>query len=543
MRRHATTASATRGTAPAARAVPGPASGPAGDEPDPRGERVLAGYRLLRRVATGDRAEVHLAVDGTVETVGAAGSSDEPPRRLVALRVYGRGADDDPISVEIAAMGGDASGTLPALIDVAVLEDGRRVIAVERIGGPTLSRLLGERLLDPGEATTILAPLVAVTGTLADAGFVHTRLAAGDVVLDDTGRPRLVGLGALRRLEHAGGAVARTELLREGLRRVADLVDEVAASTRRPAVFEQAAAIARSGAEARPFARCEGEVERALFAAAAAMPVRPTVPRSAANAVPARVDVSPVEFARDALDAEAAPSRRRRGLRAVLGELAQLPAPFVDRVAVSADTASGAGVVRRARSLAAGRRRPLVVGGAIGAGTLVLLLTLVPSAGSADGAGRPAPAPESGKTAAATDAPASAAPSTQPEPRAAAGGDAHVVAAEGAAEPSADRDPVTAAADLLARRAECLAAIDASCLEQVDQPGSAIERADRGQLASAREGEAPERPEYDLDGLSVAAEMGDAVLLHVPYAAAEREPASLLVMRSEAGWRLRELFD
>jgi hypothetical protein len=29
----------------------------------------------------------------------------------------------------------------------------------------------------------------------------------------------------------------------------------------------------------------------------------------------------------------------------------------------------------------------------------------------------------------------------------------------------------------------------------------------------------------------------------VPFTDVEREPASLLLMRGEAGWRLRELFD
>jgi hypothetical protein len=33
------------------------------------------------------------------------------------------------------------------------------------------------------------------------------------------------------------------------------------------------------------------------------------------------------------------------------------------------------------------------------------------------------------------------------------------------------------------------------------------------------------------------------VVLTVPWTEAGREPASLLMMRSEAGWRLREWFD
>ena len=50
------------------------------------------------------------------------------------------------------------------------------------------------------------------------------------------------------------------------------------------------------------------------------------------------------------------------------------------------------------------------------------------------------------------------------------------------------------------------------------------------------------RPTADLDAITVVAEMGDAVVPAAPTSG-EREPASLLMMRGEAGWRLREVFD
>ena len=88
----------------------------------------------------------------------------------------------------------------------------------------------------------------------------------------------------------------------------------------------------------------------------------------------------------------------------------------------------------------------------------------------------------------------------------------------------------------------CFATLDQACLAEVAQPDSAIERADLDLLAQARSGSALELDEFALDAITVSAEMGSAVLLSVPYADAQREPASLLVMRGEAGWRLRELF-
>ncbi|WP_286329283.1 hypothetical protein [Agromyces marinus] len=45
-----------------------------------------------------------------------------------------------------------------------------------------------------------------------------------------------------------------------------------------------------------------------------------------------------------------------------------------------------------------------------------------------------------------------------------------------------------------------------------------------------------------LDDITIGTDLGDAVVLRVP-SSTEREPASLLMIRSEAGWRLREWFD
>ncbi|MCD5347234.1 hypothetical protein [Agromyces sp. S2-1-8] len=544
MRREPRSAAVTAATR--AQGAPVPSDGAAA------GDGRVAGYRLLRRVATGDRSEVHLAVDAVDGAGSPAGADGATARRPVAVKVYRDGVDDDQIGTEIAVMGADASGTLPTLVDVAVLDDRRRVLVLDRIAGPTLAHLLGERLLDPGEATTILAPLVAAAAGLADAGFVHTRMATSDVMIDETGRPRLVGLGAVRSLDAAGAAVARTELLRESHRRLAALIEEVARSTRQPAVFERAAAIARSGAESRPFARTEGEIERALFAAATAAPVRTNVGAAARGSLPTRIAPStsePMMSTAGPVTSQATRERQRpagsraRGWRATLGELAQLPIPAVEPVARSADADRAGAARRRWRELIAGRRRPLVVGAAAGGAALVLLLTLVPPSAEAGGVDR--------ETVTATDS----ASSGRTEARRAAvptGGTGGADEAHGterdsdgpaAEEGAALVDPVAAAVALMTLRQECLAAIDAGCLDQVDQPGSALDRSDREALARAREGEVPEVPGFALDQLSVSAEMGDAVLLELPYADPQREPASLLVMRGEAGWRLRELFD
>ena len=203
-------------------------------------ERSLAGYRLLRRIANGDRADVYLA------TVDRHHPGDVDVAALVAVRVYPSSMPGESIATEIEAMTADTSGALPELYDVATLDDGRCCLAVERLPGPTLAGLLIGRTLDPGEAVTILAPVVVAVARLAESGFVHTRLSANDVILDATGRPRVIGLGALRRLPAEAQQRERTDLVRSGHEVLADLIEEVMRATRPSGIFDGALEIIRS---------------------------------------------------------------------------------------------------------------------------------------------------------------------------------------------------------------------------------------------------------------------------------------------------------
>ena len=142
-------------------------------------------------MARGDRADVYLAVAEADPDDRDDEDEDrpEPTLPLVVVRVYPAGADDATLAVEIEAMSADASSTLPALHDVASFPDGRCCLIVERIGGPALSRILIERTLTPGEAVTILAPIVVAVAELAARGFVPGRLSTSDILIDEAGRP------------------------------------------------------------------------------------------------------------------------------------------------------------------------------------------------------------------------------------------------------------------------------------------------------------------------------------------------------------------
>ncbi|RXZ48256.1 hypothetical protein ESO86_07365 [Agromyces binzhouensis] len=111
-------------------------------------------------------------------------------------------------------------------------------------------------------------------------------------------------------------------------------------------------------------------------------------------------------------------------------------------------------------------------------------------------------------------------------------------AGDGGGAGSDETDPVEAASVLLEIRQGCLAGRDLACVASYAQPGAPIEAVDLAAMAS---GEPIVPGSADLSAISVTADLGDAVVLSVP-AFGEREPASLLMMRSEAGWRLREWF-
>lgn len=490
-------------------------------------ERSIAGYRLLRRIANGDRADVYLAAVDRPE------NADNDAAPLVAVRVYASSAPGESIATEIEAMAADTSGALPELYDVATLDDGRCCLAVERMPGPTLAGLLLGRRLDPGEAVTILAPVVVAVAELAESGFVHTRLSANDVIIDATGRPRIIGLGALQRMPGHLHHGERTDLLRTGHEVLAELIGDVMLATRPAGVFDGALEIIRAALATRPFAPCEREVERALFKAASPTPIAGVAVRRRSAALPGRMTAP---FTHEPSDApvDPGPRRPRRGVLSTLAEIAQLPVPSAERVADLADRDHAATLVGRMRRRLAARRRAVLVGGVIGGAALVLMLTLVPPAPADEGT-----AAERGSMTHRTET-AIPVPSAAPE-RSAARSESTPPERDSETEP--DLDAVGAAAQLLELRASCLATLDQACLSQVAQPDSAIERADLDLLAGARSGSAVPLDAFALDGITVTAEMGSAVLLSVPYIDAQREPASLLVMRGEAGWRLRELFD
>jgi hypothetical protein len=518
-----------------------------GADAPPSPEGSLAGYRLLRRLAAGDRADVYLAVvDGRAAGERSGVVEDGAVimgAPLVVMRVYGPAADDEAITTEIEAMDADPTGTLPRLVDVANVPDGRACLVVERISGRPLSELLAEGGLTPGQVVTALAPIVVALRHLADRALVHTRLAASDVLVDDTGRPRLLGLGALCRLDRLDSAADRIAASREGHAALLRLIEDAAAATTGRAAFTPVLGLVRTALDARPFRRVEPEIERAIFAVAPARPLLDAIDRAANGMPPSRVAIT--TGAESATDGHVVPDRSATGaasaMRTGMGRLAELAqlAPAVDDLAVALDADPRIRAIRRASAWARRRRPALLTGGFVGAAALVALLTVVPPSSADDRADAGVGGGEQtsdGITAAPDGSEVVGegrdSPADRPD-------DAASDESGGPVPSEVPDDPVTAAAALLEIRQTCLSTSDLDCVLAVDQPGSPIAIRDRAAIETGAAAGAGS----DLGAITVAADLGDAVVLTVPWVEAGREPASLLMMRSEAGWRLREWFD
>ncbi|TFC31065.1 hypothetical protein E3O25_00905 [Cryobacterium sp. TMT1-3] len=202
-----------------------------------------------------------------------------------------------------------------------------------------------------------------------------------------------------------------------------------------------------------------------------------------------------------------------------------------------------------------GHRRPLLVSAFGGASLLVLALTLFPVLGQAGETGEDNGAGSGDR---ASGSPSALAPANAPAnpPADAAGSAAPTDApatpsvADGAAAPDqaaiAGDDPVSAVVALLARRASCLAAASLVCLVEVDQTGSALLTLDSYDARERQKGRTG-GPLADYVGFlpTLAERNGDlAVVALIPSPGHEEsQPASVLVVKGEGGWRLREIFD
>ncbi|RNE62353.1 serine/threonine-protein kinase [Cryobacterium tepidiphilum] len=496
------------------------------------GQERIAGYRIIRRLGAGSHSELYL---------GHADEADANGGAAVIVKVFHPSTDQDLIGDQVSVLTRAAPGSFARLVDLATQPGGVVVLVVERLTGPALPAVLeGRTRIAPGEAVTVLAPVVVALASLHALGFAHTTLSRATVRFQADGRPYVTGLGGLRRLPGFGGrhgqdaaepgdGASRFDLIRADYARLAllmrgvfDTLHQTDAAARRA---EALVAWFEMTATAVPFQPSLDELERRLFAWSPAAAVSLTESATPAPPVPARVD---------AVAAGSAPQRPGgppMGAPATVAGAAAGRSSLVLRLGSALERSPLRLAADRVRVLAAARRGPLIVLACVATAATVLALTLMPPS-------PPAPAAQvpSGRSDEAAPVPSEPGPQ-----RVVSSGEADAPASTGAI---AGDDPVRAARALLAGRIGCLAAASVTCLDAFDQAGSAILEADTHAIdtgssqpdASFTAGDVGELREHSGDLAIVA-------LQRTASKGGDSEPASLLLVKGEAGWRLRQVFD
>jgi len=491
----------------------------------------IGGYRLVRRLGEDEHVVTWLAHGG---------------EETVALRVFRDAAPDARIDAELGARERLSGPHIPELVDVATSRAGRPVAVVRCVVGPLLSDVLAaaEGPLRAGHVTTILAPLAALLDAAHEVGATVGGLDASRIRVDASGTPILVALGS------AAVAAPLPERFRD--QEPAILADRGALTAFGSSLAalvherERDAVLTALGGSRDP-----RSLELALFDCAAPLPLESI--RSTAGADASVLSVSSGAAAGSVATPTAAtedgPSRRDRQQRTALTGASTTG--VLDRAASGLGLPPGllAPVDSALESFAARMRRPLqFLRAALGGGSAKKPrrgVVLVGAAGLlALGAAVLLASTEQPSASSALDEPPSAVPGAAEQSDDQQTGEVSA-GAEVADAPESLRDPApeewaTLVGALVDRWISCAPAPERLCVDAVAHAGSgaaetlaqSTDRAGAADVLTALDGwAAGDRQVVVVD------RMGAAAL--VDLLEGETATASLLVVRSEAGWRVR----
>lgn len=453
---------------------------------------ILAGYHLVRRLGSGTRADVFLGSSG-------AGHEGQAPR-TAAVKVFRAGVGVESVEAELEAL---CRGSLPhcaSLLDVASSPTGLPVAVLGRVERGSVGQLLRERRsVEAGEAVTLLAPLALLLNPLHENGVAHTAIGATKVHLTEAGEPVLIGFGDARLLSPSSSPAARDAEAavrsdRELLARLAVIVlDHVRIG----------------GGSAEGVVNWIRETDRLSSAFAPEL----------AERLFSLAEPLPIAFARpSADDTQQVPARIGTSTTLPVGVESHDDTPAADHGASSPTDAQLpswvrefladlplAGLRERVRDFVGSIRRRVWLLALAGAFAVVAAVaTSAPSTGADE---------------------SEILPGSQP-----AGEIMH-------SSQALPEDPVLALAGLLEARERCIRDLSVLCLDGVDQLGSSAMADDTLLIKRIVAGE--EQPEgviRPLGSPELVERLGDTALVRF---GPESDPASVLMIRSEAGWRIR----
>jgi eukaryotic-like serine/threonine-protein kinase len=467
---------------------------------------MLAGYRVVRLLGRGSRSTVWL---------GHAGPNDAP--RVVAIKVFGEGVPRVSIDAELRALSAAAHPHVVQLLDLSSSVTPAPCLVMERLTTSSLATVVAEREVIPaGEAVTMVAPVVSAIVALHESGIAHGSISATNILFRETGAPVLIGFGAPdAALEHD----------REGL---VALVRVVLARVR---TNESTALVSWLTELQRPLhSTLAAQLSERVFELGVAQPIQFAVHSRSVSASPSRViTAQPSERAESptALVTGGGFGHTTVTARADSSGHASLPAA-AELALRSLLERLPSGIrhhVLRIGARVAALRKPVWL--AIGIAVVVVVAGVATAPQNDANDALVAHATDS-------DDPAQGAASD-----AQAGGPADEPVANG---PVHDDDPAAAFVALWTLRRECIMQLSVLCLDAVDQNGSAALDEDAALIAAIENGSA------DGSSLAIAPTAimlverhGDAALISFETSPSpQRTTASALLVKGEAGWRVRD---
>jgi hypothetical protein len=406
----------------------------------------------------------------------------------IVLKTLRSPVEPGQLETEVSALDRAAGEHVIELLDVSQ-SDEQSVLVFPRLPHGSLAELLSARAtLDAGEAVTVLAPVAACLARIHACGVSHRALTPAAVLFRGDGAPMLTGFGSAA-LFDAGLPEVALEVQpgvaddRAALARIADAVLSRVTGSR----AREAAQLAASLRASDPADVCE-RLGTELFELAAARPV---------------------EFARDdehvAIAGRVVAADPAVAVRVAPGAGAQPAATAWWRTALEAGpVASGRRALEGRWALLSPRRRKLVLGAAAGAAVLIVAMAGVPAAPATGPSTSPSPLPP--------DLGIDSAPSIEQD------------------------DPLAALDALLDQREGCLRDLSVLCLDAVDEQGSQALDTDRDALSAIYDG-GVEPSELSAAGAVLTERLGGSALIAL---APGSDPASVLLVKGEAGWRIRD---
>jgi eukaryotic-like serine/threonine-protein kinase len=473
----------------------------------------VGGYRLVRKLGAGSRADAYLAA-------GITGT--------VVLKVFHPQVDYDSVGRELDALGRLDSPHCVRLLDVSSAGGELPTLILERVQRGSVAALMRDRAcLERGEVVTLLAPLASVVNELHQSGVAHGGIGASSVHLGGSGEPVLLGFGHCE-LFAAGASVAALDAEPAAVRdreALAAFACSMLACVRDGSTHDRVHDLVRWIEQAPRVYEFPGQLESRLFDFADAMPIAagpmPSSPLESGTLESGHL--APGSFASGNLAA-----RRQDTTGGVAARVRQASVPIEPALQAAGTSVpeapsalSGwlqlallqnplATIRQRVVTAVRGVRKPLwlVVGGV--ALALVLAIALIPSSNAASEA-----RPISAHSARVLATP-------QPLPTASALPD----------------DPLLALPLLLGARATCFRDRSVLCLEQVDEPASGAFSSDAALIQQIQAGgEIPKSVLAAAATPTLLDRMGDSALVSLGPGS---NPASALMIRDKAGWRIRD---